>query len=111
MQPHPTPVRPAGLANRLLTETLVFFAEVADGFPTRGGRRLHVGTLNRWRHPGVAGVRLEAVRVGGRWLTSWEAVDRFVSASSAARSRPEPAPPASPRRHAAVEQKLDTEGL
>ncbi len=106
------PAHPTGLTNHLLTEDLVYFADVARRFPEGDGRGMHVGTLNRWRDRGVAGVRLEAVRVGGRWMTSWQAVDRFVTALNAARpSAPAPTTSAASRPRAAVERQLDAEGL
>jgi hypothetical protein len=43
------------------------------------GRPVHLSTLYRWIAPGVRGQRLEAVRVGGRTLTSKEALTRFLS--------------------------------
>lgn len=39
----------------------------------------HFTTVFRWTKKGVRGVRLEATRVGGRWYTSDEAVDRFLA--------------------------------
>ncbi|HKB41964.1 MAG TPA: DUF1580 domain-containing protein [Gemmataceae bacterium] len=50
--------------------------------PGRNGRRTHLSTLLRWiingvRAPGGDVVRLEAVRLGGRWLTSAQALQRF----------------------------------
>jgi len=51
--------------------------------PGRGGRRTHLSTILRWiqkgaKAPGGAVVRLEGLRVGGRWLTSREALQRFA---------------------------------
>jgi hypothetical protein len=37
-------------------------------------------TLHAWIKRGVRGVRLEAVRVGGQWRTSAEALQRFYDA-------------------------------
>lgn len=39
-------------------------------------------TFWRWRVKGVNDVRLDCVRVGGRWMTSREAIRRFVEQSS-----------------------------
>src|SRR5947208_15924617 len=55
----------------------------------RGGRSVDPSTVFRWvtkgtRTPGGQLVKLEAVRVGGRWLTSHGAVARFVAALTAA---------------------------
>jgi hypothetical protein len=53
--------------------------------PGRNGRKTHISTLIRWitagsRAPSGERVRLEAVRVGGRWLTSASALQRFAAA-------------------------------
>jgi hypothetical protein len=104
-RPSRAEARRASLANQLLAENLVDFSDVARHF------HVHVGTLHRWRHPGVRSVRLAAIRVGGRWRTTWEALDRFVSALNA--GHPEgPAPVApSDRRAGAIERELKAEGL
>jgi hypothetical protein len=49
----------------------------------RNGKRTHLATLLRWILTGSRGptgerVRLEAVRLGGRWMTSREALQRFA---------------------------------
>jgi Protein of unknown function (DUF1580) len=51
--------------------------------PGRNGKRCHLSTLLRWimrgsKAPDGAIVRLEAIRLGGRWLTSREAIQRFA---------------------------------
>ena len=59
---------------------------------------------------GGAVVRLEAVRVGGRWLTSRAAVARFVAALTAAASPaalPVPARPTAAARSRAAEKAAD----
>ena len=66
----------------------------------RGGTSVDPSTVFRWvtkgtRTPGGHPVKLEAVRVGGRWLTSHGAVARFVAALTGAASAPDtPAPAA-----------------
>ena len=111
MQDESTAGRPVPLANALLGEALIGFVEVTRRFPKTNGRGLHVATVHRWRKPGVAGVRLESLRVGGRWMTTIEAIDRFVTATNAARDRPGPAADPSRRRQAAAARRLDAEGL
>jgi hypothetical protein len=72
----------------------------------RGGTAVDPSTVFRWvtkgaNTPSGGPVRLEAVRVGGRWLTSQGAVARFVAAlTAAADPSPTPAPrsPAARRR-------------
>ncbi|MCE9566555.1 MAG: hypothetical protein K8U57_31410 [Planctomycetes bacterium] len=71
----------------------------------------------RWRNTGARAtdgtlVKLECVRVGGRWLTSRGAVARFVSAltdaSTSVESSPIPRSPAQRRKALAVtDKKLD----
>ncbi len=51
----------------------------------RGGRPTHFSTILRWILTGVKGpagnhVRLDAVRIGGSWRTSREALQRFTEA-------------------------------
>ena len=77
----------------------------------RGNNTVDPSTVFRWvtkgmRTPDGRTVKLEAVRVGGRWLTSKGAVARFVGALTAAAdpasTDPAPAPrtPAARRRAA-----------
>lgn len=67
------------MAINVSEERLVTFAELARALPhRRGNRPIHISTLHRWRSRGLSGgVKLEAVRVGGAWHTSWEAFRRF----------------------------------
>lgn len=55
--------------------------------PGRRGRPVNLSTILRWVLDGVRGsagqpIRLEAVRMGGRWLTSVEALERFAAAQT-----------------------------
>ena len=59
----------------------------ATGFvpPARQGKKTHLSTLLRWilsgaKAPDGTLVRLDAVRLGGRWFTSREALQRFGEA-------------------------------
>ena len=50
--------------------------------PARGGKRCHLSTILRWivkgsKAPDGTTVRLEGARVGGRWLTTLQALRRF----------------------------------
>jgi hypothetical protein len=63
------------------TETVVSYLDVVSNIlPSRDGRRVHVGTLHRWRTRGLRGVRLHSVKLGGRWHTSVQALQRFFDA-------------------------------
>ena len=72
----------------LTRETLLSLAQAARRFPpARLGRPVNSSTVWRWARkgakvPGVGIVRLECVRVSGRWLTSEEAISRFVAAQT-----------------------------
>jgi hypothetical protein len=53
--------------------------------PGRGGRRTHLSTVLRWilrgaKAPDGTTVRLEGLRLGGRWMTSRAALQRFAEA-------------------------------
>jgi hypothetical protein len=67
-------------------EPLIDLTEAASRFPgQRGAARLHPATLTRWILKGSKGVngqrvKLEALRMGSRWLTSAAALARFANA-------------------------------
>jgi len=93
-------------------ERLLSFAELAASLPARRrGRPVHVSTVHRWRTRGLDGIRLEAVRVGGIWATSWEAFARFCDALSAVEDREAEirAAPASTESRRRAAQELDDE--
>ena len=55
--------------------------------PFREGKSVSPSTVFRWIHSGVrlpdgTRVRLEACRLGGRWLTSGPAIERFIHAQT-----------------------------
>jgi hypothetical protein len=68
----------------LLSETLIGLCEAARRLPPgRSGRPASFSCVLRWITSGVPGpdgrrVKLEAVRVGGRWLTSEQALARWA---------------------------------
>jgi hypothetical protein len=68
----------------LENETTVSLSQVARRLPPgRRGRPVTISCILRWildgvRLPSGEVVRLEAVRLGGRWLTTLEAVARFA---------------------------------
>jgi hypothetical protein len=91
--------------------------------PARSGKRSHFSTLLRWVTKGTAGpdgrtIHLEALRVGGRWMTSAEALQRFFVALTPRLEEEPPEPPAPPptptqrqRAHHAAEKRLQRIGL
>ncbi|MDB5344354.1 MAG: hypothetical protein JWP89_2731 [Schlesneria sp.] len=75
----------------LTTETLITLGEACRAVPPTG---VSAATMARWIQRGVRGTRLETVLLGGRRLTSREALVRFFNSQNTAES-PEP-PPISP---------------
>ena len=61
------------LAEHLLTEEVISFSEAAREL------NVHVATVHRWRQRGIQGTRLEAVRIGGKILTTRQALGRFIT--------------------------------
>ena len=68
----------------ILDESLVPFRDALKHIPIGRGRMVHAATLYRWRDKGVhigkgrPRVKLEAIRIGGEFYTSKEAVLRFL---------------------------------
>jgi hypothetical protein len=77
--------------NRILAEGPIGFHQAARQFcGYRNNATLHPATVYRWAIQGVVlpngeRVFLEAIRIGGRYLTSQPAIARFVEAQTAAR--------------------------
>lgn len=82
----------------LVNEHIVTFSEAAAKLPRFNGKRPHASTIWRWARKGLNGITLETRRVGGRFVTSIEALERFTIALSkvevASKSKPEIAKPA-----------------
>jgi hypothetical protein len=108
----------------LTEETLISLSQAAARFPGhRGAERLHPATLTRWILKGVLAVdgrrvKLEAVRLGCRWLTSEPALQRFADALSAPpddsaspgdRTPSDPNPPRSPTARKKASERADAE--
>src|SRR5215471_407670 len=72
----------------LRNETILSLAAAARNLPPgRRGRPVTLSCILRWVLDGVRlksgqKVRLEAVRLGGRWITSMEALQRFAIAQT-----------------------------
>lgn len=77
------------------SEKLISFSELASSLPRRrNGKKTHLSTVHRWRAIGLAGgIKLDAVMVGGVWVTSWEAFRKFTSRVTAAKSGSIPTDP------------------
>jgi hypothetical protein len=63
---------------RILRESVLRLNDV----PGEMGLPVCSVTVGRWARVGVRGTRLEVVKVGGKVLTSKEAVQRFLSATN-----------------------------
>jgi hypothetical protein len=88
--------------------------------PGRNGKRTHLSTLQRWILLGVKSpsgeiVRLEGLRLGGRWLTSRQALQRFAERlTPAIGDAPSPPHRTPGRRQQASERaarELEKEGI
>lgn len=83
----------------LLSETTLRLHEVPQLLPRgRNGSRPHLSTVLRWilkgaKAPTGETVRLEAIRLGAKWITSREALARFCSRLTPGLSNAPPAPP------------------
>jgi hypothetical protein len=61
------------------SEHVVTLSQLARRLPCRReDRPVHPSTCHRWRNPGIRGIKLECVRIGGIWHTSLQAYQRWV---------------------------------
>src|SRR5262249_12849936 len=100
------------------SEQIITLAQLARRIPCRRNNRpVHVSTIHRWRNPGIRGVRLDCVRVGGMWCTSLQAFARWVEQLTAVKKQGEPNTPTTrpdvegTKRDAEVERQLDDLGI
>ena len=61
------------------TETIITLGEGCRAFPPNG---ISDATMARWIQKGVKGVKLETLLIGGRRVTSREAISRFIVAQN-----------------------------
>jgi hypothetical protein len=64
----------------LQDEEIITFGRAAQLLPSVNGKPVHSTSVWRWGRKGVRGLRLECLRIGGRFVTSMEAVERFGKA-------------------------------
>jgi hypothetical protein len=106
----------------ILAESIVSIREAAALLPGRSGRPTNFSTVWRWilrgiKRPGdAATVRLEAVRLGGRWVTSREAIARFSAALTAQAIATDKmpvgrTPTARERAHRRADERLERVGI
>jgi hypothetical protein len=95
----------------LRSERALGLAEAARMLPPgRNGRPVHVSSLVRAITSGVDGHRLEAIRIGRRWVTTVEAIQRWGEALAAGRVGGPSGTPASPVAGADVRPDGGPEG-
>jgi hypothetical protein len=69
----------------LTAEKAIPLSRAARLVPSATGEgTVHPSTIHRWVVRGHRGIKLEALRLGGRWVTSAEAVARFAERLTAA---------------------------
>jgi len=82
------------------SDSLLTISQAAKSLPTRP----NVSTVWRWIQRGVRGVTLDSVVIGGRRLTSKEALQSFVERSTAATDGETPRTRTSRERDRDIEQ-------
>jgi hypothetical protein len=99
----------------LSTETTLSLKQAAHISPTgRKGRPTHLSTVWRWiltgaKAPDGTLVRLEAVRLGGRWVTSREALQRFAERLTPRLDTPAPPQPRTVRARERASRRAEKE--
>lgn len=93
----------------------IYLTDVPDYAPPGpNGRKTHISTCLRWRDRGVRGVKLEAFRWGNRWVTSMEALSRFIGRISLGPTEQSSLPSPSKSRQAYLDRAdrhLDEAGI
>lgn len=104
----------------ILNENIVSIHEVAAMFPgRRRGKPLNFSTVWRWILKGIRRgdgqvIRLEACRLGARWVTSREAILRFsarLTPPTDAEAEPLRTPTARKKANDAAKRKLEKLGI
>jgi hypothetical protein len=106
-----TAVSESTIAQEILSGSGLNLGQAARRFPPyREGRPVNPSTIFRWimsgvRLPDGSRVQLEAVRLGGRWLTSGPAIQRFIDRQTPnLNTDPAPAPRTPTQRRKASER-------
>ena len=73
----------ATATQRILSEDVISLHEARQELEPIFGKRPDKTTLYRWCLKGIGGTKLEHVRIGGRILTSRQALTRFIEERSA----------------------------
>jgi hypothetical protein len=74
------------MVSRILSETPISFSDAAKEIHNATGIRPDRATIMRWHRRGIGKnkLRLDAVRITREYITSIEALNRFLSARTAA---------------------------
>jgi hypothetical protein len=93
----------------IATETLLSLRDAAARIPSsRGGRPTHAATIFRL----IQDRKLEGIRLGGRWVTSLEALQRYAEAETrAALGEPVSAAPVISKRRRAEIDRAEREAM
>jgi len=86
------------------SDSLLTISQAAKSLPMRP----NVSTVWRWVLQGCGGIKLESILIGGRRLTSSEAIQRFADARTAQASG-EPIPSRTPRQRQAAIDRAERE--
>jgi hypothetical protein len=87
----------------IATETLLTLRDAAARIPSsRAGRPTHAATVFRL----IRARKFEGIRIGGRWVTSVEALQRYADRETRAAlgDRPAPGPSITRRRAAEIDR-------
>ena len=101
----------------LKSETVIPARKVPDlmGPIGRNGSKIHISQVMRGILKGLNGHKLEAMRCGSHWVTSVEAVERWVTAQAESTGSPNqslrPSPAARHRSAERASQELDAIGI
>jgi len=105
----------------LTTEQTISLPQAAALLPPgRRGARVHLSCVLRWILDGAVGpdgarVKLDGLRVGGRWITSREALQRFAEAltpgQTAKSGAPSRAPTTRERANTRAAKRLEAIGI
>jgi len=74
----------ATITARVLSEDVLSLSDARREIHALGGVRPDQSSIVRWCTKGVAGTKLESVRIGNRLVTSRQAITRFIHARTAA---------------------------
>ena len=70
----------AEMVSRVLSEDCLSFAQARTELANITGCRPDKSTLHRWHKKGVGGAKLDAVRISREFITSRQAITRFLVA-------------------------------